>query len=141
VIPARWSTSIGRRSGTLIQIDTHVALWLYAGLVERLPPRASRKLEEGDLRLSPIASLELEYIHEIGRARDSAPTMLAALRKNVGLEVVEASLHELVQAATALTWTRDPFDRLIAAHAIVLDAPLLTADRTILEHLPLAVWN
>lgn len=67
--------------------------------------------------------------------------MVAALRENIGLEIADASLHELVQAATDLSWTRDPFDRLIAAHAIVLDAPLLTADRTILEHLPLAAWD
>jgi PIN domain nuclease of toxin-antitoxin system len=46
-----------------------------------------------------------------------------------------------VQAAAGLTWTRDPFDRLIAAHAIVADAPLLTADRTILDNLPQAIWD
>ncbi|MBW8060344.1 MAG: type II toxin-antitoxin system VapC family toxin [Solirubrobacterales bacterium] len=40
-----------------------------------------------------------------------------------------------------LSWTHDPFDRLIAAHAIVADAPLITADRTILAHLPLAIWD
>lgn len=40
-----------------------------------------------------------------------------------------------------LTWTRDPFDRMIAAQAIVADAPLVTADRTILANLPLAVWD
>lgn len=44
-------------------------------------------------------------------------------------------------AAAGLTWTRDPFDRMIAAHAIVADTPLLTADRTILDHLPLASWG
>jgi PIN domain nuclease of toxin-antitoxin system len=48
---------------------------------------------------------------------------------------------ELVRAALDLTWTRDPFDRLIAAHAVVADAPLVTAHRTILEHLPQAVWD
>lgn len=46
-----------------------------------------------------------------------------------------------MQSAAGLTWTRDPFDRLIAAHAIVAGAPLLTADRTILENLPQAVWE
>jgi PIN domain nuclease of toxin-antitoxin system len=40
-----------------------------------------------------------------------------------------------------LTWTRDPFDRMIAAQAVVADAPLLTADETILDNLPLATWG
>jgi PIN domain nuclease of toxin-antitoxin system len=46
-----------------------------------------------------------------------------------------------VQAAAGLSWTRDPFDRLIAAHAILADATLLTADRTILANLPQAAWD
>jgi len=46
-----------------------------------------------------------------------------------------------VQAANGLSWTRDPFDRMIAAQAIVADAPLVTADRTILGNLPLATWD
>jgi PIN domain nuclease of toxin-antitoxin system len=45
-----------------------------------------------------------------------------------------------VQAAADLFWTRDPFDRLIAAHAIVANAPLITADAAIRENLPLATW-
>lgn len=67
--------------------------------------------------------------------------MLAALRQSVGLQVDDISLAELVSTARGLSWTRDPFDRLIAAHAIVADAPLLTADKTIREHLPLATWG
>jgi PIN domain nuclease of toxin-antitoxin system len=57
------------------------------------------------------------------------------------LEVLDTSLADLVRAAAPLSWTRDPFDRLIAAHAIVADAPLVTADQTILENLPLATWS
>jgi PIN domain nuclease of toxin-antitoxin system len=69
----------------------------------------------------------------------SAP--LAFLRRTIGLEVVDASLAELVRAATPITWTRDPFDRLIAAHSIVAGAPLVTADETIRENLPQAIWD
>jgi PIN domain nuclease of toxin-antitoxin system len=67
--------------------------------------------------------------------------MLAALRKSIGAEVADASLAELAHAARDFSWTRDPFDRLISAHAIVADAPLITADRTIRENLPLAAWD
>ncbi len=88
-----------------------------------------------------MAALELTYMHEIGRARDSVPTMLAALRRSIGLRVVDVSFAQLNEVAAGLSWTRDPFDRLIAAHASVADAALVTADRTIREHLPLAVWD
>lgn len=88
-----------------------------------------------------IAVLELTYLHEVGRARDSADVMLAALRRSIGLTVADLSVADLVAAAAGLSWTRDPFDRLIAAHAIVAGAPLITADRTLLEHLPQAVWD
>lgn len=119
-----------------------MAIWLYAGLLERLP-KSARALIAGErkLRISPLVSLELAYMHEIGRARDPAPMMLAALRQSTGLEVADVSLAELTDTALGLTWTRDPFDRMIAAQAIVADAPLVTADRTILEHLPLATWD
>lgn len=90
---------------------------------------------------SPIVELELTYLFEIGRVSEPAAAPLGALRRSIGLEVVDVSLTELVQTAAGLAWTRDPFDRLIAAHAIVADATLLTADRTILEHLPQASWD
>ncbi len=80
-------------------------------------------------------------MHEIGRARDPVSMMLAALRQSIGVEVADASLAEISQTAVGLTWTRDPFDRMIAAQAIVADAPLVTADRTIIANLPLAVWD
>lgn len=92
-------------------------------------------------RISPLSSLELAYMHEIGRARDSVPMMLAALRQSIGLEVADASLAELIGAAAGLSWTSDPFDRLISAHAIVADMPLVTADPTILANLPQATWE
>ena len=80
-------------------------------------------------------------MNEIGRARDPAPIMLLALRKSIGLEVEDISFAEVARTAVGLTWTRDPFDRMISAQAIVADAPLITADRTILANLPLATWD
>jgi len=67
--------------------------------------------------------------------------MLAALKQSIGLQVADISFADLIDRAIDLSWTRDPFDRLIAAHAIVADVPLVTADETIGEHLPQAVWD
>ena len=108
---------------------------------ERLSEPARTLIDANDPRMSPLVALELAYLHEVGKARDPLTTMLAALRRDIGLEVVDVSLAEIAQAATELSWTRDPFDRLIAAHAIVAGVPLITADRTIQENLPLATWD
>lgn len=108
---------------------------------ERLPEAARNLLSERKPKVSPLVELELTYMHEIGRARDPAPMMLIALRKSIGLEVEDISFAEVAQTAVDLTWTRDPFDRMIAAQAIVADAPLLTADRNILANLPQATWD
>lgn len=101
-----------------------------------------RDLLETDIpRASPIVELELTYLYEVGRVSEPPGAPLGALRRSIGLEVADASLLNVARAAAGLTWTRDPFDRLIAAHAIVADVPLVTADRTILENLPLARWD
>jgi PIN domain nuclease of toxin-antitoxin system len=98
-------------------------------------------MEAAVLAVSPIVELELTYLYEIGRVSEPASAPLSALRRAFGLQVVDTSLTELVQAAAGLSWTRDPFDRLISAHAIVANAPLITADETIRANLPLATWD
>jgi PIN domain nuclease of toxin-antitoxin system len=97
-------------------------------------------MESEETFASPIVELELTYLYEVGRVIEPAVAALTALRKAIGLQVADVSLPALTRSACDLNWTRDPFDRLIAAHAIVADAPLLTADQQILDNLPLATW-
>jgi PIN domain nuclease of toxin-antitoxin system len=97
-------------------------------------------MEAEVLAVSPVVELELTYLYEIGRVSEPASAPLSALRRTLGLQVADTSLAELVQAAVSLSWTRDPFDRLISAQAIVANAPLITADETIRANLPLATW-
>jgi hypothetical protein len=46
----------------------------------------------------------------------------------------------ICQVATMLSWTRDPFDRLIWAQAVTAEATLVTKDQSIRRNLPLAWW-
>ncbi len=115
--------------------------WLYEGAERRIPAAIRDLIESGRPFVSPIVELELTYLYEVGRVTEPAAAPLAALRKTIGLQVSDVSTAALVQAATGLAWTRDPFDRMIAAQAIVADAPLLTADRNILANLPQATWD
>jgi PIN domain nuclease of toxin-antitoxin system len=115
--------------------------WLYEGVEHRLPTRARELIESEPPSISPLVELELAYLYEVRRVTEPASVPLAALRQAIGLTIGDVSLAELAHAATDLTWTRDPFDRLIAAQAIVANAPLVTADRKILANLPLATWD
>jgi PIN domain nuclease of toxin-antitoxin system len=115
--------------------------WLYEGADSRIPTTARDLLSSGEARISPIVELELTYLYEVGRVSEPAAAPLEALQRSIGLTVSDVSTAGLVDAAAGLSWTRDPFDRLIAAHATVADVPLITADRTILVNLRQAVWN
>ncbi|HEX7245549.1 MAG TPA: type II toxin-antitoxin system VapC family toxin [Solirubrobacterales bacterium] len=124
----------------LILLDTHIVGWLYEGADRRIPTTVRELIESGEPYVSPVVELELTFLHEVGRVTEPAAAPLGALRRTIGLRVADVSLASIVGAAIDVSWTRDPFDRLIAAQAIVADVPLVTADRTILEHLPQATW-
>ena len=99
------------------------------------------RIETESVSVSPIVGLELTYLFEVGKLTEPASAPLAFLRRTIGLQVADASLAEVTRAAADLTWTRNPFDRLIAAHSIVAGAPLVTADRALRENLPNAIWD
>ncbi len=125
----------------MTHLDTHVVAWLYAGELSHFPPGVRRRLEREELRVSPIVVLELDYLHEIGRTAEDASVVLDELARTMGLAQDEGSFAAVVAAARTLTWTRDPFDRLIVGHAATAGATLLTKDRTIRRHYRQAVWG
>jgi len=124
----------------MIRLDTHVVVWLYAGQIERLGPDASRLIDEHVPVVSPMVQLELTYLHEIGRLTVGGADIVADLGRRIGLERSDVPLDALVDTAAALTWTRDPFDRLIVADALVTGAALITKDRALHDRTELAVW-
>jgi PIN domain nuclease of toxin-antitoxin system len=115
--------------------------WLYEGADRRIPAAVRSLLDSEEPFVSPIVELELTYLYEVGRVTEPAKAPLGALERTIGLRVSDVSAAALAKAAVGLSWTRDPFDRMIAAQAVVADAPLITADRTILANLPLATWD
>lgn len=124
----------------MVQIDTCVAVWLYEGKKEKLSRPAIDLIENQPCQFSPMVRLELQYMFEIGRNDSAAATVLDIMRNQFGIEEAHTDFSLVVQAATAIAWTRDPFDRLIAAQAICDDAVLITKDRTIRRHCPNALW-
>ena len=124
----------------MIFLDTHVVAWLYAGEVERLSRRAVELIEGDDVAISPIVALELQYLRESKMLTTGPALVMETLRSDMGLMVHAAAFESVVLEAVTQTWTRDPFDRIITAHAVMAKAPLLTKDRTIRRHCKLAKW-
>lgn len=124
----------------MIRLDTHVVVWLYTGELERFPETAIEALEHEELVINPIVGLELAYLHEIGRITVAGAALMADLHQRLRLTVSGLSMASVVAAAASLSWTRDPFDRLIVGDALVANCGLLTKDATIRQHCSLARW-
>jgi PIN domain nuclease of toxin-antitoxin system len=126
-----------------VHLDTHVAVWIFtAGGTTNLLSKRARATINGAaaILISPAVMVELALLRESRRIASTAQEYLIALRESIGLELAGQSFGEIADEATRLAWTRDPFDRLIAAHARIAGAPLVTRDRTIRANLDLAVW-
>jgi PIN domain nuclease of toxin-antitoxin system len=124
----------------VILLDTHIVIWLFAGESDLLSRTATQLVETEDVFISPFVLLEMEYLFEVSRISQPARIIFGALQKELGLEIQDGSMHEIVQAALQEKWTRDPFDRQIVAQARLLEADLVTKDRNIRSHYSGAVW-
>lgn len=124
-----------------LYVDTHIAVWLFSGEVDRLSDRAIELIEACDLLISPMAVLELEYLYEIGRLRYDSRVVIDSLKESIDLRVCSLGFDRIGREAIRHAWTRDPFDRLIVANAVCANSRLLTMDRHIHLHFDGAVWQ
>jgi PIN domain nuclease of toxin-antitoxin system len=118
------------RAAFVILLDTNALIWLEQGHRRVRQLAASRQ----PLYISPPSLLELQFLAEIGRIR---------LRSGA----VRDFAHDerwLLDDPPAIAWfeealepgcTRDPFDRLIVAHARSRGSKLATADSALPAHL------
>ncbi|WP_330205352.1 type II toxin-antitoxin system VapC family toxin [Cyanobacterium sp. Dongsha4] len=124
----------------MIYLDTHVVVWLYGGLIEKLSDTAKSLINQEEIYISPIVRLELQYLYEIERITFSADDILNDLSTRIGLNICQRNFNSIVTQALTINWTRDPFDRLIVAHALIHHDILITKDNNILENYNYAKW-
>jgi PIN domain nuclease of toxin-antitoxin system len=125
----------------LTYLDTHALIWLNPGEAAGLSDRARRAVDADDeLLLSPMVLLELENLHEIRRFRHSAKDWMENVGAYFGIKVCSYPFGLVMDQALREKWTRDPFDRIIVAHARAREAVLISSDEKILRHYELAVW-
>jgi PIN domain nuclease of toxin-antitoxin system len=112
-------------------LDTHFLLWIVLDVpridefdwLERYRPWG----------VSPISFLEIQFLSEVGRLEVRGPEFARAIGADSRFIVDEVPLLALIETAVPLRWTRDPFDRLLAAHSEARRAPLCTLDRGLRE--------
>ena len=110
-------------------LDTHFLLWAVLDLPRMDDfPWLDRYRPWG---VSPVSLLELKFLSEVGRLELREAEFVEALRSDPRFTLDEVPLMALVQHALPLTWTRDPFDRLLSAHSAARRTPLATLDRQI----------
>ena len=124
----------------MIYLDTHVVIWLYGDTVNKLSPLAENLIRENDIYISPMIRLELQYLYEIGRLGASPTQIIEYLTNQANLQICQKDFGSIIQQAMQITWTRDVFDRLIVANAMVNDNILLSKDHKILENFTHARW-
>jgi PIN domain nuclease of toxin-antitoxin system len=88
-----------------------------------------------------MAVLELQYLYELRRVSFPASEIIGNLARTVGLVVSDAPWNHVVAVAAGLSWTRDPFDRLIVANALAAGCRLVTADERIRQHCQAAIFD
>jgi PIN domain nuclease of toxin-antitoxin system len=122
-------------------LDTNVMVWLAQGTLTRLSPRAQQVLEAAELLISPMVLIELEYLYEVHRIKLPSQDIHVKLRHEIGVRICDVDFPSIASVTIGEKWTRDPFDRVIVAHAKANGlAPLISADQEIQKHYPRTVW-
>jgi len=116
---------------TQLLLDTHVFLWTIAE-PRKLSSKARNAITklENQVFVSPVTAYELSYKHRQGKLPSGAAIVTSFARQVAHLyasEIGVSASHGL--AAGQLDWEhKDPFDRMLAAQAMVEGFTLVTAD-------------
>ena len=84
---------------------------------------------------SAMPSWAMQFLSETGRIRLRRGATISQLADDEEWLVDDPPSAEWFEEAVQLGWTRDPFDRLIVAHARVRGWRLATADRALIDRL------
>jgi PIN domain nuclease of toxin-antitoxin system len=122
-------------------LDTSIAVWMSQGKISSLSKDAKGILRRADLLISPMVLVELELLYEIRRTKLRSRDIQLKIEHELGVKVCGLDFPSIASAAVGEKWTRDPFDRIIVAHAKANGfAPLVSVDAQMAKHYPRTVW-
>ena len=122
------------QAASVILLDTNALIWIEARH-QRARPLLGRR---DRLYVSPASLLELQFLQEAGKVRLRSGSVQWVTEDDRWL-VDEPPATSWFLRAVGVSWTRDPFDRLLVAHAQLRRWRLATADKSLLERLGPAV--
>jgi PIN domain nuclease of toxin-antitoxin system len=113
-------------------LDTHFLIWILSDSkrLKRFPWLDSYQ----PWRVSPASLLEIQILHEVGRLELTKREFAQAVKADSRFVIDDASWVAVTLRSLELSWTRDPFDRWLAAHSLVRRTPLCTVDSDLLDH-------
>lgn len=114
----------------MILLDTNALIWLEQGHARVQSLARSHRT----LYISPASLLELAFLQETGRLRLKSGT-ISALADDERWSLDDPPAWAWFERAIDASWTRDPFDRLLVAHARVRGWRLATGDPRLVDHL------
>jgi len=124
----------------LIHLDTHVVIFLYSGQIQMFSKKILDLFEKNELCISEIVRLELKYLYEIGKINVGPDVIIDGLFAEIGLKISSNTYQRVIDKAIELDFTRDPFDRIIVADAMIQDSLLVSKDRHIRENYKKTIW-
>ncbi|MBL4825754.1 MAG: PIN domain-containing protein [SAR324 cluster bacterium] len=124
----------------MIYLDTHVVVRLCAENRIKFSNSVENLIEKYEVSISAIVCLELQYLLEIKRIAAKPEKIISNLASSIGLKICDKNFNTIISKAMSLSWTRDPFDRIIVANAAINNSVLITKDQHILEHYENAKW-
>ena len=115
----------------MILLDTHAVLWLHTSNKRAKPLRNKTKLY-----VSPATVLELHFLVECAKVKLRDGASVGDIIEDDRWLVDDPPSASWFERAADEAWTRDPFDRLLVAHALMRNWKLATADQVLLDMLP-----
>jgi PIN domain nuclease of toxin-antitoxin system len=82
----------------------------------------------------------MRLLQEIGRLNAGPDQWLDILKRDFEVRICPIPAQRVIAEAFKLSWTRDPFDRIIVAQAIAGEGKLITKDDRIHKRFAGALW-
>ena len=124
----------------MIFLDTHAVIWLYSGQLDLFNPKILKLINTEQVCISHIVKLEIQYLYEIKRVKYESNLIIDTLIDEIGLKFSDNNFDSIVREAVQLSFTRDPFDRIIVADASINNSKLISKDRNLKKHYKNTIW-
>jgi PIN domain nuclease of toxin-antitoxin system len=124
-------------------IDTHVLLWI-ADAPEKLSGKAREIIPDPGNQIFLSIATPWELAIKTNNGKLDASGLLSDLEAGMfaaDLEILPASVSQVIRAGLLPLHHRDPFDRLLIAQALDQRLPILSKDRLLDHYGVRRIWN